>query len=108
MTFILLSIIIMRTDDQRLQNMVPKNNNFMEAGENLVVLAFPYQIPIIIFVTGTTGGACVNSVRRNFFIEHENVPCILQTVCNLQKMCKTVYDFHGVIKHLVCSFAHSM
>ena len=25
-----------------------------------------------------------------------------------RKMCKTVYDFHGVIKHLVCSFAHSM
>ena len=25
-----------------------------------------------------------------------------------RKMCKTVYDFHGVIKHLVCSFVHSM
>ena len=62
-----------------------------------------WQQPYLIFVTGTTGSACVkNFVRCKIFsIEHENGLCILQ-------MCKTVYDFHGVIKHLVCSFAYSM
>ena len=64
----------------------------------------------LIFVTDTTGGACVIFFVRCkiLFIEHENGPCILQMLCNLHKMCKTVYDFHGVIKHLVCSFAYSM
>ena len=37
-------------------------------------------------------------VRCNIFlIEHENSSCILQ-------ICKTVYDYHGVFKHVLCSF----